>query len=173
MPTFLGVLPDPYVPAPVLEHCPHCRGAVRPGAPWCTQCWADLRPAPEPDLPVAHPVAGPPVAAPVALAAGTNGARIGAPPTATTAVGVDTGRADGAPQWPCGTCGGGNPMELPVCAACGAAFLAAVRTDAAPLLVLPLVGDLARLGKAQRYALAMGVALVAMVVVVLLGLLFG
>lgn len=36
--------------------CPHCAGAVRPDAPWCTQCWADLRPASTP-VPVA--AAGP------------------------------------------------------------------------------------------------------------------
>lgn len=29
--------------------CPCCAALVRPGAPWCTLCYADLRPAPEPE----------------------------------------------------------------------------------------------------------------------------
>lgn len=26
--------------------CPRCSAALRPGAPWCTQCFLDVRPAP-------------------------------------------------------------------------------------------------------------------------------
>ena len=38
--------------------CPACAAAVRPDAPWCTQCWLDLRtPAPAP-VPVDVPVDG-------------------------------------------------------------------------------------------------------------------
>jgi hypothetical protein len=29
--------------------CPRCAALVRPEAPWCTLCYADLRPAPEPE----------------------------------------------------------------------------------------------------------------------------
>ena len=32
-----------------LTACPACGAALRPGAPWCTLCYADLRTAPEPD----------------------------------------------------------------------------------------------------------------------------
>lgn len=162
MPTLSGVLPDPYVPAPVLEHCPHCRGAVRPGAPWCTQCWADLRPAPGDlsertvSLPEADAEASP---------------RLRVEPAAPRGDGGSPTGPDSRPEWPCSTCGGTNPMELPVCANCGASFLAAVKSDAAPLLALPLVGDLARLGKAQRYVLASAVVLVALAAVLLVGLL--
>ena len=37
-------------PAPAPEAgCPRCAAHLRPGAPWCTQCFLDLRAAPAPD----------------------------------------------------------------------------------------------------------------------------
>lgn len=146
---------DPHVPAPLLEHCPHCSGAVRPDASWCTQCWTDLRPplAPEPpERPEPPDPPGPP----------------GPPGPAETA------EAAGQPEpsWPCGRCAAANPLELSACGDCGTPFLSAMRTDSAPLLVLPLVGDLTRLSRAQRYGLAGVVVLAVLALVALTGLLF-
>jgi hypothetical protein len=134
------------VGGPALAQCPHCRGAVRPGAPWCTQCWADLRPAPAPAPVPAVPVGPAPVPAPVATAGS---------------------------GWPCGTCGAVNGFDLDACAACGSGFLTALRGQEAPLLVLPGVGDVTRLGRGQRLALAAGVAVLLALLVALLGLLTG
>ena len=56
------------------SRCPHCRASVRPGAPWCTLCHADLRPEPSPvaEAPVVAvaPVVRPldPLTAPLHLA---------------------------------------------------------------------------------------------------------
>lgn len=121
--------------------CPHCRAALRPDAPWCTQCWTDLR-APE--------VPGPSVAAPA----------------------VPDGVGSG-PGWPCTGCGTDNPVACDVCAACGTAFLAGLRSAEAPLLVLPVIGDLARLGRGQQYGLVGAAVLAVALLTLLLGLLTG
>lgn len=73
--------------------------------------------------------------------------------------------------WPCGTCGFANPIEASACTACGAGFLAAMRKDEAPLLELPVVGDLTKLSRAQRLGLAAGLALVFVLLVLVLGVL--
>ncbi|HWG94610.1 MAG TPA: hypothetical protein VNU66_10335, partial [Mycobacteriales bacterium] len=139
-----------------------CRGAVRPDAPWCTQCWADLRPAPEPEPEQPEPA---PAAAPA-------GPRHGAPEHLPVP-GAPAAATGEAPGWPCGTCGAVNGLDLDACAACGAGFLTALRAEEPPLLVLPGVGDVTRLGRGQRLALAAGVALVLALLVGLLGLLTG
>lgn len=46
--------------------CPRCAAHVRAGSDWCTLCYADLRPAPEPAVPT--PVAPAEGTPPVALA---------------------------------------------------------------------------------------------------------
>lgn len=58
--------------------CPRCAAHVRAGSDWCTLCYADLRPAPEPAVPtpvapaeVTPPVAPADVTPPVARAEGT------------------------------------------------------------------------------------------------------
>jgi hypothetical protein len=130
--------------------CPHCRGAVRPDAPWCTQCWADLRARPtdvEPVPPV-HPVLPAPTAAQPGPAAAGRG-------------------------WPCGACASENAVELDVCAACGTAFLSGLRAQEAALLTLPVVGDLARLGRGKQYGLAAAAVLAVALLTLLLGLLTG
>lgn len=129
--------------------CPHCRAAVRPGAPWCTLCHADLRPPPEPPAP---PPGLDPLTAPA------------------TALGLP-GRDE--PSWPCGSCGAGNPLTSDACAGCGAGFLAGLREAQAPLLELPGVGDLSRMSRAQRMALALAVVLVVVALTAALGLLLG
>lgn len=136
--------------------CPSCGALVRADAPWCTQCFFDLRPAPEPQpepLPAARVPVVPsypdPLSGPLA-------------PDDTVAE---------AKGWPCTRCGTTNPFEAAACAACGSGFLAAVREDEAPLLVLPGVGDLTRMGRGQRLALAGGVVLVFVLVTLVIGLL--
>jgi len=107
--------------------CPACGAGLRAGAPWCTQCWRDLR-APEPDpAPVAPPVA-PPVPA--------------AGPTATA-----------APSWPC-PCGASNDLAHDACATCGAGLFDALRQDDGPALALPVLGEVAGLSKVQIRAAA-------------------
>lgn len=148
--------PDTHAPAPRAElRCPHCRGAVGPQAQWCTQCWADLRPPPEPAVVTpAEPV--------VALS----------PPGLPLAA-LPAPRPGGLRGWPCSGCGETNAVELTSCAACGTGFLAGLHQDSGPVLALPVVGDLALLSRAQRLGLAGGVVLLAMVLITLLGLLTG
>jgi hypothetical protein len=75
--------------------------------------------------------------------------------------------------WPCSNCGAVNGVELDACAACGSGFLSGLKRDEPPLLVLPGVGDLARLSRGQRLGLAMGVVLLFVLLVAVLGLLVG
>ena len=128
------------------DRCPQCRGLVRPGAQWCTQCWTDLRPAPEPEpVPVAAPVTADPTPA----------------------------RAPRPGGWPCSGCGASNPVELDACAACGLGFLSGLKKTEPPLLVLPVVGDLTKLSRAQRLGAAGAVVLAIVLLTVLVSLLFG
>jgi hypothetical protein len=64
-------------------------------------------------------------------------------------------------------------MARDTCAACGNHFLAGLREDEAPLLELPVVGDITKLGRGQRFAIAFGVIAVVLILTVLLGLIFG
>jgi hypothetical protein len=132
--------------------CPSCGAAVRPDSPWCTLCYADLRPkAPEPEpAPAPEPA---PIAAPT----------VAKPPR---------GLPGDEPTWPCTTCGAVNAMERSTCASCGAGFMAAAKDDA-PLLELPVVGDITRLGRGQRFALAGGVVLAFILLTLLVGVVLG
>ncbi len=119
--------------------CPRCSAALRPGAPWCTQCYAPAGAAPAATAPVPRaaepddvPVEPAPVEpSPVARSAGT---------------------------WPCSACAQVNDLALPACAGCGTVFLAAARS-ARPTVVLPVVGDLLALSPVRRVALAVCVVL--------------
>lgn len=133
--------------------CPQCGAALRPDAPWCTLCYADLRPKarePEPEPVVVaapDPLTDPlPTLAPVAAPSST-------------------------PTWPCTACGATNAVERDTCAGCGLPFLAGLRDAEGPLLELPVVGDLTKMSRAQRFGLAGGVVLAFVVVTLLLGLL--
>jgi hypothetical protein len=151
---------------PEVHRCPSCGAVVRFGDPWCTLCYTDLRPpAPPPDpepepeqqpgLPTAPaypPLAGPdPLTAPLEVVPG----------------------AVSGPTWPCTRCGAINPMARDTCAACGLSFLSGVRELDPPLLELPVVGDIAKLNRGMRLALAAGVVMVVVMLTLLLGLLFG
>ncbi len=158
--------------------CPSCGAALRPGQPWCTLCYADLRPSePEPEV-ADEPVAVAPsevvAVAPDPLDLSTPLDLVGRAPVTLPAdlsptVGLEP--APG-PAWPCTTCGAANSFDRDVCGSCGSAFLAAAR-DEGPLLELPVVGDLTRLGRAQRLGLAAGLVVAFLAVVLIVGLLFG
>jgi ribosomal protein L40E len=143
------------------SRCPHCRASVRPGAPWCTLCHADLRPPPEPVA------AAPAAAAPVVRAALLD------PLTAPAAALGLPSPPGSEPTWPCSTCGATNPIAADTCASCGAGFLAGLRESEAPLLELPGVGDLTRMSRGQRLGIAFGVVLAFVALTALLSLLFG
>jgi hypothetical protein len=169
------VVPDADTPAglPVeLSHCPHCRGAVRADAPWCTQCWADLRPAPEPVVEAPAPVVEAATPSSAAFELPTQTPSSAAFELPTQPDGTAPSRPVGG--WPCGICGHVNSVaQLDSCVGCGAGFLAAMRSAEEPLLVLPGVGDVTQLSRAQRIGIGAAAAVAVVLVVMLLGLLLG
>lgn len=153
------------------SRCPACAAAVRPGAPWCTLCYHDLRPAPRetvtppvPPAPVTPPTTSAPVPPPTALVP----LALLTPPTTPTPA-----AAPGAASWPCSACGQANPYSVSACAACGTGFLAGLRETEGPLLELPVVGDLTALSRGRRLGLAAGVVLAVIALTVIVSLLFG
>ena len=146
------------------DRCPKCGAAVKPGDPWCTLCYADLRPpappaAPEPPPPVAAPTYDP-LSDPLPTVAGSGAPSLPAEPVR-------------GPTWPCSACGAVNRIERDTCSGCGLPFLSGLREQEGPLLELPVVGDISRLGRGQRLALAGGVVLVFILLTLALGLLLG
>lgn len=142
---------------PEVTRCPACAATLRPDAPWCTLCYADLRPPPAPPPP-------PP-------------ARLAPIPPAYADLDPLTAPLDALTEkpvarWPCATCGAANDLTHSACAGCGAGFLAGLREAEGPLLELPVVGDLGALSRAQRLGLAAGVVLAVIALVALLGVLF-
>jgi hypothetical protein len=129
--------------------CPGCAAAVRPGAPWCTQCFTDLTPARQPARePVVEPAREPvvePAREPV----------------------VEPHVPEPGGTWPCGSCGRGTPLADDACAGCGAPFLAPLRVGEQELLRLPVVGDLGALARRQLLGLAGGVVLAVLLLVAL------
>jgi Zn finger protein HypA/HybF involved in hydrogenase expression len=103
--------------------CPRCGAHVRSDAPWCTLCYADLRPAPASapaavaSVPVSSVPAGAdqalpfdPLTAPLALIeAGANGELLTAPEKVT--------------GWPCTRCASVVSFDESACPACGTGFL--------------------------------------------------
>lgn len=152
---------------PGQDRCPKCSAAVRLGDPWCTLCYADLRPpAPEPPPPPPPPAVPPPydpLSDPLAMPS----------PVTSAPDPLAAPRAVAGPTWPCATCGAVNPMAHDTCDGCGSPFLSGLREQQGPLLELPVVGDITQLGRGQRFALAGGVVLTVILLTLLLGLLFG
>lgn len=138
------------------DRCPKCGAAVRYGDPWCTLCYTDLRPpAPVETAPPPATVAPVVIASPDPLTA----------PLETVSAPV------AGPSWPCATCGTVNAMAHDVCGGCGTPFLSGVHADA-PLLELPVVGDITKMSRGQRFALAFAVIAAFALLTLLLGLLF-
>jgi hypothetical protein len=73
--------------------------------------------------------------------------------------------------WPCSRCGARVALLLDACDECGAGFL----TGAIPptTMLLPIVGDVAKLSKVQRFALAAGLAVGLIVIFLALATLGG
>ncbi|MCW2543383.1 MAG: hypothetical protein JWM40_935 [Frankiales bacterium] len=163
--------------------CPACGAALRPGSPWCTLCYADLRtpeerPVAEPPPPPAVP-AGDPLTQPLidflpssVLPPAPRAPESPLSPLSplTTPSPLDDPVPDVGPTWPCSACGTSNPIAAAKCGACGAAFLATVALESRAALVLPVVGDLTRMSRSQRLLVAMTlvVALVLFVAVITL-----
>lgn len=117
------------------ERCPSCAAVVRAGDPWCTLCWADLRPPPPeppPAVPtqfVAVPVPAVAVAAPATYAPSVD------PLSAPLAVVLGQAPAVPSPAapeattatWPCVQCGAANPIDLDTCATCTTPFGGRIR----------------------------------------------
>lgn len=111
--------------------CPRCGAHVRADAPWCTLCYADLRPAPKP---VAMAAASPasaaaeelaalaydPLTAPLALVeAGGHGQVSGGTPTET----AESAASEKVSGWPCTRCDTVVSFDESVCSSCGTGFL--------------------------------------------------
>jgi hypothetical protein len=161
--------------------CPACGASTVDGAPWCTLCYADLRPpAPSPAVePVAQLSATPVTAAqlPVSSVASETSA---APATPAQTTGVDlldpsldapvSVAADvprGPATWPCSACGAAVALEHDSCPECATPFLAGAQPDLQ--LDLPLLGALRPLTatKASRTWLMVGGTLVLTAVLML------
>ena len=95
------------------------------------------------------------------------------PPVAVPAGHESPGPSDPTPTatWPCTSCGADNALDADACAGCGLAFLSDLRAGEQPLLVLPVVGDVAAMGRAQRLLLAALVVAALMAVAMIAGLL--
>jgi len=130
--------------------CPRCAALARPGSQWCTLCYADLRPPPEPAFePAPEPapegsaseVFTPglldPLTAPLALLErqepAPNAQPLATATTATTAATADAAASPVARGWPCIRCGAVAPFTETTCPACGAAFLEGAPGNATPL----------------------------------------
>lgn len=126
--------------------CPRCAAAVRGDAPWCSQCYLDLR-VPE---------------------------TVEAVPAASTGPPRQFGdehcwQPDDRHCWPCAGCGTANPLTADDCRSCGLGFLAQVRADEPPLLVLPGLGNVGRLSRGQLAGAACSAAFVLVLLTFLLG----
>ena len=75
-----------------------------------------------------------------------------------------------AAAWPCDSCAHLNPLDEDACVACGTPFLAAAR-EGEPVLVLPVVGDVATLSTARRFGVALALVVALLLLTGLLGLL--
>lgn len=127
------------------DRCPACSAAVTPGAPWCTLCYADLRPAP------VAPVA--PALAELSLPAAESVVVSTLPPHPILDAPVHTRPVMAAPGWPCRSCGTTVALAEDACPTCGTTFL---EPDAGVSLHLPGVGDVTKLEKPQRVGLIIG-----------------
>jgi RNA polymerase subunit RPABC4/transcription elongation factor Spt4 len=114
--------------------CPHCGALLRAGSPWCTLCFTDLRPAPEPVAVTAvrepsyagapapsadfDPLTFDPLTAPLSVVeAGGHAPTVDAAPAAASEDAKPTG-------WPCPRCDEIVAFDEAACPKCGTAFLA-------------------------------------------------
>lgn len=166
--------------------CPSCRNPHRGGS-WCSVCFAPLNlqpvgvgagapddpeisiPAPrEPESAGRHSASDPETAVTAALIEA--GDLLTAVRVRETADPVPSrGRHHVVVTWPCSRCEAPVALESHECPSCGALFLEALSGDALATTSVPVIGALAGRSTPVRIAGAVGVAAVA--VVVLIGLL--
>lgn len=130
------------------------------GSPWCTLCYADLRPAP-----VSAYAAGgtaPPADAVSLSGFSLNGSALGG----VSPAGERTDGQDAT--WPCASCRTDVALAHERCPACGAGFLAAL-AEADGRVRLPVLGDLGALSRRAR--LTAGLAIAPLVAALILALL--
>lgn len=176
--------------------CPACGASVALNAPWCTLCYADLRPAQPAPQPVQQPVRQPvpqPVAEPAAVSVGAAAPAPAARPL-VDALGVlppdplpfdtplppdphldapITKAADihlAEPGWPCRHCGTVVSMAEDNCPQCHTPFL--VPEDVVEVS-LPVVGNVRRLDPKMRMILGLVGALGVMLVLVIVAFIGG
>jgi hypothetical protein len=164
------------------SRCPACGAATPETVPWCSLCYADLRPVPAAAVPATRndaiidvPPAAPdtlgdaaqdPLTAPISTLLSPP-AELTAPAAAVeTAPEPSSDAADALPgvvdtqlasaTWPCSRCRAQVPLLLDACNECGAGFLNGAIPP--PTMSLPIVGDVQRLSKVQRFGLAAGLA---------------
>jgi len=144
------------------DRCPRCAALARPGSQWCTLCYADLRPAPEPapePAPMQEPAPTPQRAAERQPTTASASSDMFDPLTAPLALlerGAEEPATLQAPTdptptgagWPCATCGATVPLDEPTCTSCGAGFLEGT------LPVDPVLGRLSK-GAASNQAKAL------------------
>lgn len=125
------------------SHCPSCHASVASDAPWCQLCHLDLRPPAE-------------VVA-VAVDSAVDSAEV--PRAMLLDPGAHSrGRHARVVGWPCAQCDAENDLESTTCATCGSGFLAGLQADDPTALRLPLIGDVSKLGRSSRVAIAVGAA---------------
>lgn len=159
--------------------CPACGASVALGAPWCTLCYADLRPKPEPvPEPAPEPVSVGSIAAPAPMVDAL-GVIPPAPMPAGTVLAPDPNldapivkAADiklADPGWPCRHCGTVVSMAEDNCPQCHTPFL--VPEDFVDV-TLPGVGNVRKLDTKMRTIIglvgALGVTL-ALVILAFIG----
>lgn len=153
-----------------MRRCPSCGAAVRPGAAWCPQCYAELpgaspaAPAPPappatPATPATPPTLGPPTAPATAAPASTpdtpRRARHRAP---------DEDDDTPPPGWPCPRCGTVNALAATTCSSCGRGFLEELTEDRG----VPAVAALTGLSRGARLGVALGAVVLFLAILVLL-----
>lgn len=169
--------------------CPACGASVALGAPWCTLCYADLRPAPAPQpqpaaasvaAPVAAPAAGAPrpmvdalgIIPPEPVTANSVGLAAELPPDphldAPIMKASDIRLAE--PGWPCRHCGTVVAMSEDNCPQCHTPFL---EPEDVVEVSLPVVGNVRRLDGKMRMIVGLVGALAIMVVLVVVALIGG
>jgi hypothetical protein len=180
--------------------CPACDAAVASGAPWCTLCFTDLRPA----APSRAEAAAPPPAPARAHAQASGSAYVPAhaqsrapasapsyelaplyepaPSPAALIEALPPSILDGPvatqadirlaePGWPCQGCGAVVALDLADCPHCGGSFLGGSKVEVS--LRIPGVGDMAKMSPAGRAGVMAGLAGVLALVLVLLYLVLG
>ena len=158
--------------APERAACPSCGAATKPGDPWCTLCFADLRPQVVPPPP--RPVAPEPRSAPVAARSGPALNPITALSTgvvSTQPLAADAATPPEIRSMTCPTCGDAMPITADACPSCGESPFVHLRDTTKMSLKLPLLGDLMRFDRGMRYTVALAVAL--LVASILVGIIYG